>query len=152
MKKLNFLVSIMTSLCFFSANAQAPYSCGLTNKLKQLYAENPQLEIDHQQLIMNGLSQPKSGNKSTVLTIPVVFHIVHMYGEDNISDTQVLDQLAIINRDFRLMNSDTSDVIPAFKPKIRTGTVPTESSTSTPMKHFRETTIPKFTNGHAFVI
>lgn len=116
MKKLNFLVSIMTSLCFFSANAQAPYSCGLTNKLKQLYAENPQLEIDHQQLIMNGLSQPKSGNKSTVLTIPVVFHIVHMYGEDNISDTQVLDQLAIINRDFRLMNSDTSDVIPAFKP------------------------------------
>ncbi|PIE87018.1 MAG: hypothetical protein CSA03_02055 [Bacteroidetes bacterium] len=117
MKKLNFIVSMMVSLCLFSAKAQDTYSCGLTQKLQQLYAEDPQLEIDHQNLILNGLSnQSNSTNKSTVLTIPVVFHIVHTYGSENISDDQVLDQMEILNRDFRLMNSDTSDVIPEFKP------------------------------------
>lgn len=108
---------MMAVACLFSANAQSTYSCGLTQKLQQLYAEDPQLEIDHQNLILNGLSQQSNSvNKSTVLTIPVVFHIVHTYGSENISDAQVLNQVDILNRDFRLMNSDTVDVIPEFKP------------------------------------
>jgi len=117
MKKLNYVVSMVLLLCIISAQAQGTYPCGLTQKLQKLYAEDPQLEIDHQNLIANGLSQQfNSVTKSTVLTVPVVFHVVHTYGNEKISDAQILDQVDILNRDFRLMNSDTSDVIPEFKP------------------------------------
>ena len=51
----------------------------------------------------------------TVLIIPVVFHIVHNYGPENISDAQVLDQVRILNEDFRLLNPDTTSIVPAFK-------------------------------------
>lgn len=47
--------------------------------------------------------------------IPVVFHIIHDYGAENISDAQVLDQMRILNEDFRKLNSDTTIIVPAFQ-------------------------------------
>ncbi len=47
--------------------------------------------------------------------IPMVFHIVHEYGVENISDAQVLDEMAILNKDYNLANSDTANIIPEFK-------------------------------------
>lgn len=58
---------------------------------------------------------PEEHQRGTVYIIPVVFTIVHQGGVENISDAQVLDALSILNRDFRMLNSDTTDVIPAFK-------------------------------------
>ena len=37
--------------------------------------------------------------------IPVVFHVIHVNGEENISKAQILDQMRIINEDF----SETKD-------------------------------------------
>jgi PKD repeat protein len=53
--------------------------------------------------------------KSTIFKIPIVFHILHNNGVENISDDQIADQLAILNRDFRLQNLDANDVQPEFK-------------------------------------
>lgn len=50
-----------------------------------------------------------------VYTIPVVFHVLHNNGSENISDAQILDGLAILNRDYRLLNSDASQVVSAFQ-------------------------------------
>lgn len=49
-------------------------------------------------------------------TIPVVFHVIHQNGPENISDEQIVDQIAILNRDFD--NPDTSVIIDTFKPLI----------------------------------
>ncbi len=99
-----------------SVSAQENFKCGLNQKLAKMYAENPQLEKDHEKLFLNGLhTEVKNGEKITVFTIPIVFHIIHTYGSENITDAQVLDQVAILNRDFRLMNADTADVVPSFK-------------------------------------
>lgn len=43
----------------------------------------------------------------TVVTVPVVFHIFHEDGAENLSKAQILDQLRVLNEDFRRMNSDT---------------------------------------------
>jgi len=48
-------------------------------------------------------------------TIPVVFHILHLGGPENISDAQVNDALRILNEDFRKLNPDTSLIVPVFK-------------------------------------
>ncbi len=54
-------------------------------------------------------------NNSVVYVIPIVFHILHNYGAENITDAQVYDQVAILNRDYRRLNADTIDLVPAFQ-------------------------------------
>ena len=46
----------------------------------------------------------------TKYTIPIVIHIIHTYGADNVSDAQVLDAVRVINEDFNKLNADTSQV------------------------------------------
>jgi PKD repeat protein len=60
-------------------------------------------------------SQASRSSSGTVYIIPVVFHILHMYGQENISDAQVIDAVNILNRDFRKRNSDTANIVPEFK-------------------------------------
>ena len=49
------------------------------------------------------------------VTVPVVMHIIHTGGNDNISDAQVNDALRVINEDYSKTNRDTADVIPFFQ-------------------------------------
>jgi len=42
----------------------------------------------------------------TIVTIPVVFHIVYKTGAQNISEAQIQTQLDVLNDDFRRMNAD----------------------------------------------
>jgi hypothetical protein len=57
------------------------------------------------------------GNKTAgvVYTIPVVFHILHQYGPENVSDQTCIDALALVNRDFARMGSDTNLIFAPFK-------------------------------------
>jgi PKD repeat protein len=56
------------------------------------------------------LSKKGNTEKATIYKIPVVFHVLHMNGVENISDEQILDALAILNRDYRKQNADTANV------------------------------------------
>ena len=49
------------------------------------------------------------------VTVPIVMHIIHTGGSNNISDAQVQDALRVINLDYSKTNRDTADVIPAFR-------------------------------------
>ena len=53
--------------------------------------------------------------KKAIRTIPVVFHVVHAYGEENISKEQIEDQMRVINEDFQRLNADTSSTRAFFK-------------------------------------
>ncbi|MBK7482652.1 MAG: choice-of-anchor J domain-containing protein [Flavobacteriales bacterium] len=46
--------------------------------------------------------------------IPVVFHIVHAFGQENISNEQVEDAIRILNDDYNKENPDWVNVRPAF--------------------------------------
>lgn len=103
---------------------ESSFKCGLPHQLQQLYADNPQLALDYEHLV----SQYKettivNGKKRTLYRIPIVFHIVHEYGSENISDAQIIDQMAILNRDYRKLNADTSLVVPAFDTLIADATI-----------------------------
>lgn len=56
----------------------------------------------------------KGTPKGIVYKIPIVFHILHNGGVENISDEQVFDQVAILNRDFRRLNADAATVHSSF--------------------------------------
>lgn len=106
-------------LLVFSASslkAQETVGCGLQKKLTELYALYPGLEADQQALLERSkhYSTTRSGDREEVYTIPVVFHIIHLNGSENISDAQIIDQMAILNRDFRKLNADTSEIMDEF--------------------------------------
>ena len=48
------------------------------------------------------------------IVIPVVFHIIHMDGDENISNAQIADALRILNEDFNKENPDWPTVRPEF--------------------------------------
>ena len=48
--------------------------------------------------------------------IPVVFHVMHTYGPENISKAQIQDAVNSLNLSFQKLNPDTGDVIPLFQP------------------------------------
>lgn len=110
-KLLYSLVAILFAGSY--ATAQESFNCGANHQHAKLFADNPQLEKDYEKLFLNGFQEKE--DDTTVFVIPIVFHILHEYGTENISDAQVQNQVAILNRDFRLLNNDTSLVIQEFK-------------------------------------
>lgn len=111
------------TLIFFSAItlinvnsfAQEDHSkCGINHYMEDLYKKDPDLR----KRIEKRFDTPTALKSDTVDTnlfiIPVVFHILHQNGSENITDAQVLDQMNILNEDYRLRNADTADVIPEF--------------------------------------
>lgn len=63
----------------------------------------------------NFIDDAQDRGSQTIYTIPVVFHVIHNNGTENISDEQILNGLAILNRDFAMLNTDISLVVTAFE-------------------------------------
>lgn len=50
-----------------------------------------------------------SGRNDVLVTIPVVVHIVYNDAPENISETQILSQIDVLNKDFRRRNTDKTN-------------------------------------------
>lgn len=74
--------------------------------LQQFIAEQQELQQLEQQI----LSEENSPQR-VVYKIPVVFHLLHNGGVENITNAQILDAFEVLNRDFRLLNSDANNVV-----------------------------------------
>ncbi len=70
-------------------------------------------QVEKQKSKNNGTA--KSAQRGVVYTIPIVFHVLHNGGTENISNAQILDAVDILNTDFRLLNSDANNVVSAFQ-------------------------------------
>lgn len=57
----------------------------------------------------------ESINRDELIVIPVVFHVIHYNGPENISDEQIFSGIEVMNRDFRKLNPDIDDVITDFE-------------------------------------
>lgn len=104
-------------LAGFSGRAQQePRTCGSQAELQRLHAGHPELDEAYRQLLANNVHvTEEDGKKRIIYRIPVVFHILHEYGPENISDAQIYDQMDILNEDFRKLNTDITQVVPEFQ-------------------------------------
>ncbi len=113
------LGSILCFVCNSAIFAQGEYKCGTNQMHKKMLAEHPELvqaEADYNALIAELIEEKKNSKiPGQVYIIPIVFHILHLNGTENISDAQVLDQVNILNRDFRKRNADTSAIVAPFQ-------------------------------------
>lgn len=110
------------TLLFFTililTNVFGQRSCGTDQKMKEFFANNPDALAKKQDL-RNYLTTKNTNakNTQTVVTIPVVVHVLYKNATQNISDAQIMSQLAVLNADFRRLNADYSSVVPAaFQP------------------------------------
>jgi PKD repeat protein len=95
--------------CAFDSAQQAAFQ-------RQPGAEKQYRSFLHDVATMNPADQARLLATPDV-TVPVVMHIIHTGGSDNISDAQVMDAVRIINEDFSKANADTASITAFFRPR-----------------------------------
>lgn len=85
-------------------NAQLQNNPSLKNLENQFNAETQRL-----------LNETKVEKRATVYTIPVVFHVIHTNGPENISRAQILDQIRVLNEDYSYTNANKTALRTQFK-------------------------------------
>jgi PKD repeat protein len=117
-----FTLVLAISGSAFTASAQL--NCGSTEATQKLFQAHPELQTafdDYNANITQILQNRDQRDDSTIYIIPVVFHIIHQNGSENISDAQVQSAVTILNNDFRFTNfndtvgTGTGKILPPFK-------------------------------------
>jgi len=120
----SFLLAICILLTGFASLAQN--SC-VTHEYQQQIAKDPSSNSRLQQVesFINNQLQHKEylsgtmggvhGASMSIIRIPVVIHVIYNNADQNISDEQVLSQIAVLNKEFRLKHADTSFIPAAFR-------------------------------------
>ncbi len=115
MKKIFLLLASICSLYTgFSQTAQR--TCGTVEYMAQQVAENPDIQQQIDAINQQANNYAANGKKTrTLVTIPVVFHVIYANAAQNIPDTLIYEQLKQLNLDFARLNSDTTNTPAAFK-------------------------------------
>src|SRR6476646_10549337 len=115
----NFYKAIGLTLLFSAAviTTQAQdQPCGTTEFTQKLRAQHPHLvqDFDDYNQAIAGATSSASRSSSQVYIVPVVFHVMHMNGPENISDALIYAQIDKLNTDYRKLNADTASLVGRF--------------------------------------
>jgi len=113
MKKIKLLMGLLL-IVFLTKAQENPKKCGTTLLMEYEMRTNPQYKnvIEN---YFNGWEEWLKNNpnsKRSVITIPVVVHVIHRQNHTtigsgtNIHDNQINDAIAILNDDFRKLNPE----------------------------------------------
>ena len=93
--------------------------CGMHQMQDRLFELHPEARMQAEQakrlLEFQTEQGILAGQREDLLIIPVVFHVIHNNGPENISDAQIYDAVDVLNATLRAMDSQVSDVIPEFE-------------------------------------
>ncbi len=118
MQKAIQLLAVVLLVFSGLLNAQEQKRCGFLEAQDYLLRTNPQSKAKIEAALQGFENNNISTNKNQVqalYTIPVVFHVLHLGGAENISDAQIQDALLVLNRDFNKQNPDTANIVGAFQ-------------------------------------
>ena len=117
MKKL--VLGLATCSLSLATIAQEPLPCAHDIMRQRLIELDPALlqrEAEYEEEIQRLIRENSEvRGRDIVVTIPIVFHVLHLGGIENISDEQIFDQMEILNSDFRMLNTaELATAIPYF--------------------------------------
>lgn len=103
-------------LCLAAAlvHAQA-YRCGYVEAMQAREAQNPGY-IAACDKVFQELKQQSAIRSNDVYKIKVVFHVLYNNQNQNVPDSVIYNQLAILNQDYRRQNPDSVNTRPLFVP------------------------------------
>jgi len=117
MKKSYLALVALAMTLSASTYAQSHRNCGTMHHLEEQIAADPSTATRMEQIereTENWISNSSTNKSAAVVTIPVVVHVLYSTAAQNISDAQIQSQIAILNADFRKLNSDISLVPSVF--------------------------------------
>lgn len=146
--KLSFITAFF--ILVYSNQLIAQRNCVTFNYQQQLLSTDPSLQIKIDAI--ESFTKQHAGTTdqlsrtegTTVITIPVVVHIIYHQPEENISDQQVLNQIAILNRNFRHRNADSVNTPQYFKSLAADCEIEFKLATSDPRKRNTNGIIRKY--------
>ncbi|HIE74234.1 MAG TPA: zinc metalloprotease [Flavobacteriales bacterium] len=104
MKRLFILIILLSTSTMF-----AQERCGTTQYLQMLENSKPEIATKRAKLekdIQKWIKENPDYQQKTIITIPVVVHIVYASPQQNITDAQVQSQIDVLNKDYRRTNID----------------------------------------------
>ncbi len=121
MKAKCYKLILMSALFFIalSANlkAQTITPCGTDEKLREMLLKYPDLQKQMDdynkelELAIKSGQSAKSLIHDPVVYIPVVFHIIHTNGPENIPDANIYAEIDTLNKNWSKLNADTSYIV-----------------------------------------
>lgn len=107
-------------LAYSTAFTQDLLHCGSDEMEQKLFHEHPGYKQGYLRSKKKLEAFTKQYAESPVKSgatyiIPVVFHIIHNNGAENISDSQIHDAIQQVNLQYRKLNPDTNQIVPAFQ-------------------------------------
>jgi hypothetical protein len=113
-----FLSTILLTLSNV-ATVQAQRTCHAHDHLHQIENQDPSVKAQRDEIEKFTAAYIKSQGgvkgRAATFNIPVVVHVIYNANVQNITDAQVLSQLAVLNADFQKLNSDFSRVPTPFQ-------------------------------------
>ena len=107
------LLSLLWNCFLFFGQAQFRPSCGV----QKYYNDHPIEKYKRDYIFNENLKKQHikwSDRQQTVYNIPVVVHVIHDNGAENISNAQIESQITSLNEDFRRLNADASNTPASF--------------------------------------
>src|SRR5262245_32491899 len=86
-------------LGIMNVKAQDQKNCGTTDMQAKMWQDHPELfqqQLEYDQQIREEISSA-TRDEEQVYIIPIVFHVIHNYGQEDISDAQIEDEVRILN-------------------------------------------------------
>ncbi len=128
MNKLYFLglvltgtLAVSTTAFSQSTSAEEGFNCSQHILTKQLFDANPSLKEEYDRneaqlrIAAKKLYNNRYNKEEKIYRIPVVFHIIHQNGSENISDEQVRSAIQVFNEEFSKTNAAAANITPFFK-------------------------------------
>ena len=116
MKNFTSLTIVLFLFSLITLSQEKP--CGTDHVVNKILEKNPEKIVLKNQLesfTKNFVSTNKGTNRMNEnYIIPVVVHVIHNYGEENISDEQVARAIETINEDWNAENDDITQTIEEF--------------------------------------
>lgn len=129
MKKITLLLTMALASYYSTAQLQEhthrdlshPNTCGSSIETNRIYEENPEFaaqdaidQANFQIEYENFLESWSPDDRSSYI-VPVVVHVVHTGGPENISDEQIFNAIEHLNADFNKTNTDLASTIDEFE-------------------------------------
>ncbi len=118
MRKLLLTVGTVLPMAF-TVNAQNQRLCASDEVFERQNANPKTFELrkNVEEHTRNFLAKGGKANQRTgILNIPVIVHVIYNNSQQNISDAQIQSQIDVLTEDFRKMNADVSLTPSEFAP------------------------------------
>ena len=111
---MRYIFLFLLTITFLQNSFAQSRLCGTDDMVRKSLSQHPELQIQRDELEAFTQQYSSSGDRA-IKVVPIVFHVIHNYGPENISDAQIRDGINVVNRNYRKKNADTIDIIPAFQ-------------------------------------